>query len=195
MNTDRIVKEIKQGNLVITPTDTVYGILADATNPTAIEKVYLAKQRDHRKPLIMLVADEKMLREYVVELNDLETKLVHDFLPGKMTILLRRNEKVLGSVVNGGELIGIRIPDQPELIEIIRSVGNPLVSTSANLSEHVTVTNPDLLEPKVLEKISYVENAGTVESAPSTLVKVDDGKVEILRDGELAGEVKKRYLS
>ncbi len=195
MNTDRIVKEIKQGNLVITPTDTVYGILADATNPAAIEKVYLAKQRDRRKPLIMLVADEKMLREYVVELNDLETKLIHDFLPGKMTILLRRNEKVLGSVVNGGELIGIRIPDQPELIEIIRAVGNPLVSTSANLSEHATVTNPDLLESEILEKIRYVENAGTIESAPSTLVKVEDDKVKILREGELAEEIKKRYLS
>lgn len=180
---------------MITPTDTVYGILADATNPAAIEKVYLAKQRDRRKPLIMLVADEKMLREYVVELNDLETKLIHDFLPGKMTILLRRNEKVLGSVVNGGELIGIRIPDQPELIEIIRAVGNPLVSTSANLSEHATVTNPDLLESEILEKIRYVENAGTIESAPSTLVKVEDDKVKILREGELAEEIKKRYLS
>ena len=195
MNIERIVREIEQGNLVITPTDTVYGILADATNPAAIEKVYLAKQRDRRKPLIMLVADEKMLREYVVELNDLETKLIHDFLPGKMTILLRRNEKVLGSVVNGGELIGIRIPDQPELIEIIRAVGNPLVSTSANLSEHATVTNPDLLESDILEKIRYVENAGTIESAPSTLVKVEDDKVKILREGELAEEIKKRYLS
>lgn len=195
MNIERIVREIEQGNLVITPTDTVYGILADATNPAAIEKVYLAKQRDRRKPLIMLVADEKMLREYVVELNDLETKLIHDFLPGKMTILLRRNEKVLGSVVNGGELIGIRIPDQPELIEIIRAVGNPLVSTSANLSEHATVTNPDLLESEILEKIRYVENAGTIESAPSTLVKVEDDKVKILREGELAEEIKKRYLS
>ncbi len=190
VNITRIVKEIEAGNLVITPTDTVYGILADAMNAEAVEKVYQAKQRSKQKPLLLLVSDIEMLREYVKELSSQEEEIIEKYWPGKLTILLKKNEKVSGAITNGGELVGIRMPDNTELRELIRKVGRPVVSTSANLSEKVTVTNPELLEPEVLKYISYVENAGTVNSAPSVIIKVVNGEIEIVRGGEMMEKLK-----
>lgn len=193
MNIERIVREISAGNLVITPTDTVYGILADATNLEAIEKVYAAKCRAKSKPLLLLASDVKMLENYTEELCNLEKDLVRDFLPGKLTVLLPRNGRVYDAVVDGGKLVGVRIPDQPELIEIIRRVGKPLVSTSANLADEETATNPKLLSRKLLDNVAYVENVGVIKGTPSTIVKVEGGRIVILREGEVAQEIREKY--
>lgn len=189
MNIDKIITEIKAGNLVITPTDTVYGILADAMNLAAIEKVYQAKQRSKTKPLLLLVSDIEMLREYTSMLSEREVHLINTYMPGKLTLLLRKNTKVLDNITNGGELVGVRIPDNADLREIIRRVGNPLVSTSANLSDKATATNPELLEPELLEHISYIENIGTIESEPSSLIRVAGDEVEVLRMGEVVRKI------
>lgn len=189
MNIDKIITEIKAGNLVITPTDTVYGILADAMNLAAIEKVYQAKQRSKTKPLLLLVSDIEMLREYTSMLSEQEAHLINTYMPGKLTLLLKKNTKVLDNITNGGELVGVRIPDNADLREIIRRVGNPLVSTSANLSDKATATNPELLEPELLEHISYIENIGTIESEPSSLIRVVGDEVEVLRMGEVVRKI------
>lgn len=189
MNIDKIITEIKAGNLVITPTDTVYGILADAMNLEAVEKVYIAKQRSKSKPLLLLVSDIEMLREYTSMLSEQEAHLINTYMPGKLTLLLKKNTKVLDNITNGGELVGVRIPDNADLREIIRRVGNPLVSTSANLSDKATATNPELLEPELLEHISYIENIGTIESEPSSLIRVAGDEVEVLRMGEVVRKI------
>lgn len=189
MNIDKIIAEIKAGNLVITPTDTVYGILADAMNLAAVEKVYQAKQRSKTKPLLLLVSDIEMLREYTSMLSEQEAHLINTYMPGKLTLLLKKNTKVLDNITNGGELVGVRIPDNADLREIIRRVGNPLVSTSANLSDKATATNPELLEPELLEHISYIENIGTIESEPSSLIRVVGDEVEVLRMGEVVRKI------
>lgn len=186
MDIDKIVKEIKSGNLVITPTDTVYGILADAMNAAAVEKVYQAKQRSRTKPLLLLVSSVEMLIKYTEKLSAREEQIIQKYWPGKLTILLKKNGKVSDVITNGSDLVGIRMPDSTELREIIEKVGNPLVSTSANLSDRVTVTNPELLESELLKYISYVENIGTVESEPSSIIKVVNGEIEVLREGEVA---------
>ena len=100
MNVDRIVNELRNGNLVITPTDTVYGIMGDSKNRDVIEKVYEAKKRDKRKPLILLVSDIDMLKEYAKELNNLEEELIKRYMPGKLTIILKKNDKVMNSITN-----------------------------------------------------------------------------------------------
>lgn len=191
MNIERIVKEIKAGNLVITPTDTVYGILADACNIDAVRKVYDAKRRSRTKPLLLLVNDEKMLKEYAADLTPFEEEIIREYWPGKLTILLPRNRNVFDAIVNGGDYVGIRMPDNVELREIIAKVGRPLVSTSANISEKLTITNPAELEPELSEKIAYIEDAGTVEGDPSSIIKIVNGKIQVLRDGEVARKVLK----
>jgi len=188
VNTKRIIDEIKAGNLVITPTDTVYGIMADAMNPKAVEQVYLAKQRSKNKPLMMLVSDVAMALQYTEAPDELEKAIMKKYWPGRLTILLKKNHKVIDAVTNNA-YVGVRVPDNVELREIIKKIGWPLVSTSANLSDKLTVTSPDMLEPEVLEHISYVENAGTVKSAPSSIIKVENGGIRIIRDGDVARKV------
>ena len=141
MDVEKIVKEIKKGNLVIIPTDTVYGISADMNNEKAIEKVFEAKKRDKNKPLILLVSNLEMLKKYVKKISPLEEKIIKKYMPGRLTMLFLKNEKVSDLVSAGSFFVGIRIPDDLNLIKIINKVGNPIISTSANISGENTVTN------------------------------------------------------
>lgn len=193
MNIDRIVKEIKSGNLVITPTDTIYGILADATNITAINKVFDCKGRDKNKALILIVDSIDMLKEYTQNISPLEEEIINKYLPGKLTILLNKNSKVFDEVTGGSKLVGIRIPDNKDLIEIIKNVGKPLISTSANISGKEAITNPSKIEPELLSYISYVEDQGTITSEASSLIKIEDNKIEILREGIIARKILEEY--
>lgn len=193
MNTARITSELRQGNLVITPTDTVYGILADATIPNIAAKVSAAKHRDRAKPLLLLMSNLDMARAYTKDLNSLEEDLIQNFLPGPLTILLPRNDQISDQITAGSPLVGVRIPDHAELLGIIREVGHPLVSTSANLAGEPPITNPSQISPALLEHIAYVEDAGTISSTPSTLVKAEGDKLKILRSGSLAAQLLDRY--
>lgn len=193
MNTARIISELRQGNLVITPTDTVYGILADATIPDIAAKVSAAKHRDRAKPLLLLMNDLDMVHAYTSKLNPLEEGLVQNFLPGPLTILLPRNDQISDQITAGSPLVGVRIPDHTELLGIIREVGHPLVSTSANLAGEPPITNPSQISPALLEHIAYAEDAGTISGTPSTLVKVEGNKLKILRPGALAAQLLDHY--
>lgn len=193
MNLARITQELKQGHLVITPTDTIYDILADALNPAAVEKVKIAKHRDKNKPLLLLMSDLDMLRIYIENLTPLEQGIIETYFPGPLTILLPKNSLIDDKITGGSPLVGIRIPDHPELLEIIRAIGHPLISTSANLAGEPPITSPSQLSPEILQHISYVEDAGTIDNPPSTLIKIENEQVRILRPGTLTDELTKRY--
>ena len=193
MNIDKIVKEIKQGNLVIIPTDTVYGISVDMTNEKAIKKVYEAKNRDKSKPLILLVSSVDMLRKYTEKLNQLEEEIIKKYLPGKLTLLLHKNNKVSDEITSGSNLVGIRIPDNKELIKIIDKIGNPIISTSANISGKTTITNPKEIEKEMLKHISYVEDAGTINNEPSSIIKIENEKIIVIRKESISKQILKDY--
>lgn len=194
MNIDRIVNEIDLGNLVITPTDTVYGIMADSMNLDAIKKVYEAKNRDYSKPLILLVSNKSMLYEYVDSVNDIEKELINKYMPGRLTIILKKNNKISDLVSAGSDYVGIRIPDNEEIITIIDKLGRPVISTSANISGNDTIKSIDMIDNKLLDKISYIEDGGVIDSKSSTIVKVINNKVNIIRTGELGDKIRKDYL-
>lgn len=193
MNKNKIVDEIKKGNLVITPTDTVYGIMADATNIKAIEKVYECKQRDEKKPLLLLVDSINMLKKYTKDLKPLEEEIIQKFLPGKLTILLHKNDKVNNRITAGTNLVGIRIPDNKELMGIINKLGNPVISTSANISGQSTITNPKKIKKELLKHISYVEDAGIINNEPSSIIKIENEKITIIRKESVAIQIMKDY--
>ncbi len=193
MNKKKIVDEIKKGNLVITPTDTVYGIMADATNIKAIEKVYECKQRDKKKPLLLLVDSINMLKKYTKDLKPLEEEIIQKFLPGKLTILLHKNDKVNNRITAGTNLVGIRIPDNKELMGIINELGNPVISTSANISGQSTITNPKKIKKELLKHISYVEDAGIINNEPSSIIKIENEKITIIRKESVAIQIMKDY--
>lgn len=193
MHIDKIAKEIKKGNLVIIPTDTVYGISADMTNENAINKVYICKQREKNKPLILLVSNKEMLKKYTKNLTSLEKEIIQKYLPGKLTILLPKNDNVSAKITAGSNLVGIRMPDNNELIQIIEKVGSPIISTSANISGEKTITNPKEIDKELLKYISYVEDAGTINNEPSSIIKIENEKIIIIRNESVAKQILKDY--
>ena len=193
MNIKKIALEVKKGNLVITPTDTVYGIMADATNLKAIKKVYECKQRDENKPLLLLASTLKMVKEYTKDLSPLEEEIIKKYWPGKLTILLHKNDKVNDKITSGTDLVGFRIPDNKELLQIINEIGNPVISTSANISGQATITNPKELKEELLNHISYVEDAGIINNEPSSIIKIENDKIVIIRKESIAHKLIQEY--
>ena len=193
MDINKLSQVIKDGGIAVVPTDTVYGIIADATKEDVIKKVYEVKKRPYSKPLIIMVSSLDMLKEYVEDISEVENLLMEKYWPGRLTILLKKNNKLSRYINNGGDLVGVRLPDNKELIELMEEVGVPLVSTSANLSDNNTITSINLLEEEIVRKVDYIYDGGVIEDVPSTIVRVVDNKVEILREGELASQIRSEF--
>lgn len=186
-----IIKTLKDGKLVIMPTDTIYGIIGDATNEDVINKVYEVKERPHDKPLLILVSNLSMLHELVTEIPKETEKIINKFWPGPLTILFKKSSKVSNALTANSALVAIRMPKDKRLLNIMNHLNRPLISTSANISSHDAITNPNQLEEKMKEKIDLIVDEGTVNNEASTLITIVNGKIEILREGSLTEKIRK----
>ncbi|MBO5121373.1 MAG: threonylcarbamoyl-AMP synthase [Bacilli bacterium] len=189
MDIDKIVEVINNGGLVITPTDTIYGIMGDALNEDVIRRVFDVKQRPFNKPLLLLMDSFEMVDNYTEELSEMERKLVNRFWPGLVTFILKKNDKVSDLITSGNDTVGIRIPDNKDLLEIIRRLKRPVISTSANITGTPVITSTKLLEKDLIDNIDYIYDGGDVNEISSCIVRVIDNKVNILRDGKLSNEI------
>ena len=191
-----LIDNIEQGNLVIVPTDTVYGISADACNTDAIKKVFIAKKREE-KPLIVMVSSIEMLKKYVKNINELKQKLIDKYWPNTLTILFEKSDNLSDLVTCGSPLVGIRMPDNKLLLDLMNKINKPIISTSANISGSSVITNTNLIDPELKKHISYIYDDGEKTDIASTLVKVEDNKIKILREGLLSEKIRvdfKDYL-
>lgn len=186
-----IINTLKDGKLVIMPTDTIYGIIGDATNEDVINKVYEVKERPHDKPLLILVSNLSMLHELVTEIPKETEKIINKFWPGPLTILFKKSSKVSDALTANSALVAIRMPKDKRLLNIMNHLNRPLISTSANISSHDAITNPNQLEEKMKEKIDLIVDEGTVNNEASTLITIVNGKIEILREGSLTEKIRK----
>ena len=186
-----IINTLKDGKLVIMPTDTIYGIIGDATNEDVINKVYEVKERPHDKPLLILVSNFSMLHELVTEIPKETEKIINKFWPGPLTILFKKSSKVSDALTANSALVAIRMPNDKRLLNIMNHLNRPLISTSANISSHDAITNPNQLEEKMKEKIDLIVDEGTVNNEASTLITIVNGKIEILREGSLNEKIRK----
>ena len=193
MNIDKIVEIINSSGLVISPTDTVYGIMGDALNKESIKNVYDVKRRDYKKPLILLMSSIDMIKEYTLDISEDEMNLMKKFYPGCMTLLLKRNSKVDGMICNNGEYVGVRIPDNKDLLSIIEKLGRPVFSTSCNISGNDVVRSVDEIDEEIVSKVDYIYDGGYIDSVSSTVVRIDNGEAVILREGNLSEEIKNYF--
>lgn len=193
MDINKLADVILNGELAIIPTDTVYGIVADATSFEAVDKVFKIKKRDYKKPLIIMVSSVEMLLKYVLCVDEIEKELIEKYWPGKLTILFKRNKNVLDIITNGGDLVGIRFPDNKELINLMNKIDRPLVSTSANISNCDTVVDINMIEEELKNKVSYIYDGGILDNLASTIVTIVGGKIKIIRDGELSSQLKNSF--
>ena len=193
MNIKKIVEVINKGGLVISPTDTIYGIMADSLNEESIKKVYFAKKRNRGKPLILLMNSIEMIEEYTSNISVLEKELINKYHPGLLTIILKKNNKVNNLITGGLDTVGIRIPNNKDLLAIIDEIKRPVISTSANISDNDVITNVDIIDEELKEYIDYIEDGGEVSDVSSTIVIVLDDKIKILREGKLSSQIRSDF--
>lgn len=181
---DDAVTAIRQGGLVVYPTETVYGLGANALDPNTIVAVFEAKGRSRAKPLSLAVYDRESIEE-VAYLNDRERDFCRTFLPGPVTVLLERRDVVPDVLVGGRDTVGVRVPDHDLAQEILRRAG-PLTATSANRSGHGSARRVSEIDQSI-RKRAVVLDGGETSGSESTVVDVSAG--EILRDGALADTI------
>ncbi len=184
---ENLAKVIKTGGLAVYPTDTLYGLAADPFNDSAVKKVFLVKNRPFDMPLSVAVADMRMM-ESVAVLNDAAKKLINRFLPGPLTIMLTKKPSISDLLTSGDNTVGIRIPDHPLALKLIKHVG-PITSTSANQHSQPDPTSIEMAKKDLGTTVDiYIDCGKTRYSAPSTIVDVSEGDVEIVRAGVISKE-------
>lgn len=181
---------IKNGELVIFPTETVYGIGANALNAEAVGKIFIAKGRPSDNPLIVHVAKKDDIDEIATDITEVEAKLIEAFMPGPFTIILKKKKNVLPDIVTAGlDTVAVRMPNNVIAQAIITFSGVPVAAPSANISGRPSGTNVADIRKELESKVSAVIDGGNTEiGLESTVVKVIDEIPVILRPGKITPE-------
>ena len=184
---------ISDGKLIVYPTDTVYGIGASIYDEKAVLALFRAKNRPFDMALSVAVADKEMIEEIAV-LNDNANKLIDAFLPGPLTIIIKKKLGVPDLVTATSDKVGIRIPDHPIAREIARLSG-PIVATSANTHSKPDAVNIAMAQEAFGDQVALYVDAGPSEGGkPSTIVWIKDDEYEIVRQGEITAEMIEEVL-
>ncbi len=177
------VAALRRGDLVVYPTETVYGLGADALDPEAVARAFDAKGRDRGNPISMALPEAAVAADFV-RWTDRERAFCERFLPGPVTVLLERTDRVPDVLVAGRDRVGVRVPDHATARTLARRVG-PITATSANVSGRPSARRPAELDPEIRERA--VVDGGETPGGESTVVDVSAG--EIVRRGALADEI------
>lgn len=186
---NEVVQDIRNGRLVVFPTETVYGIGTTALDKEATSKIFLAKGRPSDNPLIVHVSDIEMLKKCTSEISEIEEKLIKAFMPGPFTLILKKSNIIPDTVSAGLDTVGIRMPSNKIAHEIIEKSGVPIAAPSANVSGKPSGTKVADIQNELLDKVSVMIDGGDSDiGLESTVVKVIDGIPVILRPGKISKE-------
>lgn len=192
---ERAGAAIRRGELVAFPTETVYGLGADAFNERAVIRVFEAKGRPANNPLPVQIASVDDLPRLVVDVPDVALRLVDAFLPGPLTLVLRASPAVPDLVTAGTGKIGIRIPDHPVPLALIREARTPIVAPSANVSGKPPPTTAGEALAYLRGRIELVLDGGPTRlKIASTVIDVTRSPAKILRRGSINEEALAPYL-
>ena len=178
------VAALRRGDPVVYPTETVYGLGADALDPEAVARVFDAKGRDRGKPISMALPEAAAAADYV-RWTDRERAFCEAFLPGPVTVLVERTARVPDVLVAGRDRVGLRVPDHEGARTLARRVG-PITATSANVSGRPSARRVADLDPSIRER-AVVVDGGETPGTESSVVDVAAG--EIVRRGAMAEEI------
>jgi tRNA threonylcarbamoyl adenosine modification protein (Sua5/YciO/YrdC/YwlC family) len=184
---DEAVKVLENGGVIGYPTDTTYGIGCAISDLEAVDEVFELKGRDFGKPLSVAFSSIEMAKNYV-ELSQGYEKILRKYLPGPFTFLLKKNDRISDRITAGLPKVGVRIPDYNLILNIIEELGEPIVTTSANLSGEPDVIKSDDLKIKV----DFIVRGECPIKTPSTLIDLDAKK--ILREGA-AVDIARKIIS
>lgn len=189
---ERAVEVLREGEVVALPTETVYGLAADALNPIAVAKIFEAKERPRFNPLIVHLPNHNWL-EQVADIppgdRHLALTLTEKFWPGPFTIVLRRRNIVPDIVTAGLDTVAVRLSSHPVFAEIVRELDRPLAAPSANRFGRISPTTAQHVLEELGGRISLVIDAGpTIYGIESTIVRVHQGEIDVLRLGPITIE-------
>jgi len=176
---------IDDGDLVVYPTETVYGLGTDALDPDAVERVYATKGRDRSNPVSLAVPDVEAATEHV-EITERERSFMREFLPGPVTVVVRRRSTVPDVLTAGQDRVGIRIPDHDLALSFLERAA-PITATSANVSGTGSVRRAEDLTPELRAAVAVVLDGGETPGTESTVVDVERG--EIHRRGAMVDRI------
>ncbi len=180
---------LQRGEVIVFPTETLYGLGADALNFVAVEKVFQLKGRDANNPFPVLIADRAMLDTLVNEITPLAEKLMQHFWPGPLTLVLPARADIPRPLVNRQGGIGVRLSSQPIATELVRLLGHPLTATSANPSGQPGAQTVAQAKTYFAGKIDvYVDGGGLHSATGSTVAAVEHDKLRIIRAGEISSD-------
>ena len=180
------VAALRRGEVIVFPTETLYGLGANALDFKAVDKIFQLKGRDYDQPISALVADREMLDSLVAEVSPLAEKLIARFWPGPLTIVFPARRNIPGPLMNSTGGVGVRISSQPIATELVRRLGRPLTATSANPTGKPAART-------VEEAISYfagaveifVDGGGLTSKTGSTVIEICGKEIKIIREGEI----------
>jgi len=186
---EKAAKLIKQGKIVVFPTETVYGIGTNGLDEQAVKKLYKVKQRPRNKPITLLVANMEMVHTIARDITEVEYKIMEKFFPGPLTIILKKKDIVPDIVTAEQDTVGVRIPSGECARKLVEIAGVPIAAPSANITGEPSGTNLQEIKENFNGKADFFIDGGISElGLASTIVQVVDGKPQILRQGNITLE-------
>ena len=182
------VQCLKSGGIIAIPTDTVYGLAADPFNPDAVQRLYTVKGRPDGKPIPLVLSSVTDIQRVAQNLPGFFFHLTDRYWPGGLTIVVEAKD-LLPVLTAGGNTVGVRIPDNPLLLQILRAFGGPAAITSANLSGEPPATSPEEIGKELASRIDMVVDGGkTPGPIPSTVYDISVSPPLIRRHGVISEE-------
>jgi L-threonylcarbamoyladenylate synthase len=181
------IEILKRGGVGVIPTDTIYGLACSAFSVTAVERIYNLKGRDENKPLVIIISDISDLEKFGAKVSEEQLKFIKKYWPGKVTIIFEISKDF--NYLDKGLGLAIRLPADENILEFLKQSG-PLATSSANIQGKIPAKNIEEAQKyfgpstsRAGDKVDFYEDAGELDSAPSTLVRISGDKVEVLREG------------
>ena len=191
----KAVQLLKSGGLIGLPTETVYGLAADANNDTAVQKIFAAKGRPSDHPLIVHIGTQQEIYDWAIDVSPVAEKLMAAFWPGPLTLILKKNPKASMLISGGQDSIGVRMPNHPLALALLQAFGSGLAAPSANRFGHISPTCPEDVEEELQHQVDLILPGGSAEiGIESTIVDTRSNPCTILRQGMLSQEMLERAL-
>lgn len=195
MSVERAVGILRAGGLVALPTETVYGLAADAEQELAVRRIFAAKGRPSTHPLIVHLADVAQLSEWAREIPPAARALAAAFWPGPMTLVLPRTSRASDAITGGQDTVALRIPNHPLALQVLRAFGGGLAAPSANKFGHVSPTTAAHVESELGAEVELILDGGPCAvGVESTIVDLSSATPRLLRPGGIAKEELERVL-
>jgi len=183
----RLIKKatdvLRDGGVIIYPTDTVYGLGCDLSNKRGIERIYEIKRRNKKRPLSFVCSDLKHISQYAL-VTDYAYKTMKRFLPGPYTFILEASRLVPKMILPKRPTTGIRVPANEICLALIRELGQPIISTSVQTLEGEDLGNPAIINEYFGRIVDLIIDGGTIVPEPSSIISLVDDTIEVIRKGK-----------